>query len=503
MVDKLFLKSSILYRLWKEHPLLIILVIAIIPRIVAVIFSKGYGMHDDHFGPIEQPFIIMHDITYWTSRDVPHGHSIVYPTIHFLLFNLFEAINISDPQSKMYIVRFLHALYSLLIIVFGYKIAKILSDDGIAKKVGIILALFWAFPFLSVRNLIEVVCIPPLFIGFYYILLTKNGFRNSIIAGLWFGLAFVFRYQTLMITGTIGIILLFQKQIKELSMFIIGFIITTIVIQGSADIFAWGYPFASFVEYVRYNLGHSYDYTTGPWYNYTLLVLGALIPPSGFFIIYGFLRNWEKTIIIFFPVMIFFILHSYFPNKQERFIFPVVPIILVLGIIGWEEYIRKSKFWLSHKKLLKCVWLWFWIVNIILLITFTTYYSKKSRVEAMYTLYGEKVNGIILVGGKWGIIQPPLYYTGTYPIPIYQIINDESYSQVGESIKNLDNPPNYAIIFGSDELDERIKKIEKNLNSKLLPVQTIEPSFLDDVFYRLNPRYNKNQTTFVYKVEKN
>ena len=258
-------------RFWNEHPLLAILIIALIPRLIAAIFSKGYGMHDDHFGPIEQPFIIMQNISYWTSRANPHGHSIVYPLIHYVLFNGLEYFGIMDPQFKMYIVRFLHAFYSLIVVFFGFKIAERLSDQNTAKEVGLILALFWAFPFLSVRNLIEMVCIPPLMAGFYYSLISRERTRNAFIAGLCFGLAFVFRYQTLSISGTLGLIFLFRKEFKQMFLLAGGFLVTAIIIQGSVDIFAWGYPFASFLEYVGYNARHGEDYTTGPWYNYLFL----------------------------------------------------------------------------------------------------------------------------------------------------------------------------------------------------------------------------------------
>jgi hypothetical protein len=491
---------NVIKRFWQEHPLISVMIIAFLPRLVAVVFSKGYGMHDDHFGPIEQPFQIMHDITYWTSRGEPHGHSIVYPSIHFLLFNVFEAVGITDPQIKMYIVRFLHALYSLLIVFFGFKIAEILSDRETAKKSGLILALFWAFPFLSVRNLIEIVCIPPLVAGFYYTLISKEKLQNAFFAGLWLGLAFVFRYQTLSITGTLGMILLFRKEFRQMALVAAGFLATAIVVQGSADIFAWGYPFASFREYMRYNVSHGYDYTTGPWYNYALLVLGALIPPMSFLLLYGFFRNWKKTLLIFLPVMVFFMLHSYFPNKQERFIFPVVPLILLLSVIGWEEYVKSSKFWLEHRRLLKSFWIWFWTLNFILLIPFSTYYSKKSRVEAMYTLYGKPVTGIVMVGGDLGVTQAPLFYAGTYPVPIYQIDNAEQMARVKKELDTAVVKPNYAVFFGTENLDERMRNVGNSLNFKFEIVRTIESSFLDDVFYKLNPKYNKNQTTFVYRI---
>jgi hypothetical protein len=490
-----------LKRFWNDHPVLALMLLAFIPRLVAALISKGYGMHDDHFGPIEQPFMIMQDLTYWTTRTTPHGHSIVYPLIHYILLNSFESVGIHDPQSKMYLIRILHAFYSLLVVYFGYKIAETISDRPTAKKAGLILALFWAFPFLSVRNLIEMVCIPPLMAGFYYALNSKERVRNAFIAGLWLGLAFTFRYQTFSMTATLGLVFLFRKEFKQLVLLMAGFFITALVIQGSADVFAWGYPFASFVEYMRYNATHGYDYTTGPVYTYLLLVLGAFIPPMSFFFLYGFFRNWRKTLLVILPVLVFFILHSSFPNKQERFIFPVIPLILVVCIIGWEEYVKGSDFWQRHRTALRSLWVWFWIINMLLLLPFTLYYSKKSRVESMYTLYGKHVNGIVLVGGRMGVTQPPLFYCGVYPVPIYQVNDTSDLAKVKQQLEHEPVRPNYAVFFGIDDINKRVSNVESALGIKCSLERRIEASFLDDVFYRLNPRNNKNETTFVYKID--
>jgi hypothetical protein len=295
-------------------------------------------------------------------------------------------------------------------------------------------------------------------------------------------------------------VFLFQKEFKNFALFAAGFLVTAIVIQGSADIFAWGYPFASFQEYMRYNTTHGYDYTTGPWYNYTLLVLGAFIPPMSFFLIYGFFKNWRKTLLILIPVMAFFISHSYFPNKQERFIFPVVPLILVLSVVGWEDFVKGSTFWPRHRIMLKSLWAWFWILNVILLVPFTTYYSKKSRVEAMYTLYGKPVNGVVLVGGNLGVTQPPLFYAGVRLKSIYQIDDADQLAQVQSQLSTAALLPNYIIFFGVEDIDQRVQNIETSLGLKITLMRRIEASFLDDVFYRLNPKNNKNQTTFVFEI---
>jgi hypothetical protein len=490
-----------LKRLWDERPLLCIVLLALLPRLVASILSKGFGMHDDHFGPIEQPFIIMQYPTYWTGRVTPHGHSIVYPSIHYALFNLFESIGLKDPQTKMFFVRLLHAFYSLLVVFFGYRIAEVLSNRDTARKVGLILALFWPLPFLGVRNLIEVVCIPPLMAGFYYALTSKENLRNAFTAGLWFGLAFVLRYQTLLITGTVGLIFLFRKEFRQMEWCALGFVLLAALVQGTADIFAWGYPFASFVEYVRYNAAHGEDYTTGPWYNYALLVLGALLPPMSFCFLFGVFKNWRKTLLVLLPVIVFFVLHSYFPNKQERFILPVVPLILVLGVIGWEEHVKRSPFWLRHQSALKGLWISFWALNILLLVPFSSYYGKQSMVETMYSLYGKPLTGLVMVGGKVGTSQPPFFYTGKYPVTFYEV-NDET--QLAEAKRELVSSQvhlSHVVFFGAEDLDQRVLHIESDLRLKLSLEKRTDPSFLDVVFYRLNPSHNKNEITFLYKVD--
>ena len=489
-----------LKRFWNERPLTAIILIAMVPRLVAAVFSKGYGMHDDHFGPIEQPFIIMQYLSYWTGRVVPHGHSLVYPSVHYALFNLFESVGISDPQSKMFLVRLLHAFYSLLVVVFGYKIAEQLSNRASAKKAGLVLALFWVLPFLSVRNLIEVVCIPPLMAGFYYALISRENLRNAFTAGLWFGLAFVFRYQTLLITGTVGLVFLFSKDFRQMLWCGVGFLLSTLAIQGTADVLAWGYPFASFIEYVRYNAAHGEDYTTGPWYNYILLVIGALLPPMSFLFVFGLFKNWKKTALIVFPVLVFFVLHSYFPNKQERFILPIVPALLLLGIVGWEEYARNSEFWLKHRLALRNLWISFWAINLILLLPFSTYYGKKSRVEAMYALYGKPVIGIVLVGGKVGTSQPPFFYSGVYPVPYFEVNDDQDFKNMEAELRTTPVQFSHVIFFGAEDLDQRRSRIESELHLKLSFEKSTEPSFLDVVFYKLNPRHNKNELTFVYSA---
>src|SRR5437868_11007577 len=105
---------------WDEKPLALIMALAVFFRLLASIFSKGFGWHDDHFLVIEaaQSWVDGTDYNRWlpiNGNTTPSGHSFFYPGLHFIIFSILKWIGMSEPQSKMYIVRFFHALLSLII----------------------------------------------------------------------------------------------------------------------------------------------------------------------------------------------------------------------------------------------------------------------------------------------------------------------------------------------------------------------------------------------------
>jgi hypothetical protein len=216
------------------------------------------------------------------------------------------------------------------IVLLGYKITLLISNKKNAETVGWILAIFWIFPLLSVRNLIEYVCIPPLMLATYFILKYPNSKNWFTYVGIGFiaGISFSFRFQTILFIGGMGLVLLIQKELQKAILFGLGALISIILLQGAVDYFIWHKPFAEFIEYTNYNLHHSGEYPNGPWYNYILLILGLFILPLSFYLIWGNYYIFRKYLLLSLPWFLFFIFHSYFPNKQERFVLPsTIPII--------------------------------------------------------------------------------------------------------------------------------------------------------------------------------
>jgi hypothetical protein len=320
------IKRSILHA-WDTKPLQVILLLALIIRLVAVVFSRGFGMHDDHFLVIEPAQAWADGINYqgWLPggrTDIrPDGHSMLYSGLHYLLFVFFNSINLRDPQIKMLIVRLIHGLFSLIIVWIGYKITEKISNKKDAATVGLLLALLWFLPMMNVRNLVEFVCIPFMMAGIWFILKDEKNdskWRYALLAGFFMGLGFSVRFQTAIFIGGFGLAMLLCNRWKQAFIFTAGLLLSILPVQGLIDFYIWNRPFAEFGEYVRYNIEAANDYITGPWYNYILLIAGILIPPVSLFLLAGFFKLWRKQLIMWLPAFLFLLFHSLFPiNKND------------------------------------------------------------------------------------------------------------------------------------------------------------------------------------------
>ncbi len=495
---------------WDQNPLAFLLVTGGILRLIAAIFSKGWGMHDDHFLVIEaaQSFVDGEDYNNWLpddpTTDTPSGHSFFYPGIHFALLWIMEAIGLNSPQGKMFIIRLIHGAYGLLPILLGFKITERVANQKAAKMVGAVLAIGWVFPMLSVRNLVEVVCIVPLMYATWVLIKDnqKYGVGALLIAGLFVGVAMGIRFQTALFALGFGLFFVFRGKIVPAAVFSLAVGLAFSATQ-LGDIYIWERPFAEFQEYVRYNLEHKTSYFSRPWYMYFLTVGGILIPPISLFWFFGFGRMWRKHLMLFLPAFIFFAFHSYFPNKQERFIFPFVPFFIMLGVIGWKDWLNTSRFWEERKKLLNGFYTWFWVVNSILLIALTPAYSKRNRVESMVWLseQADFNNMIIESSHKHDFLLPAQYYLDSWK-PYFYVTKKRPAEQLRLEIDGAPDAlkPNYVVFFEAVELDERIARFETYYGASLQQAAVIEPSYVDAFLHWINPN-NDNQTTYIYRIE--
>lgn len=500
--------KTLMYRMWEERPLALILFLALFFRLLAAVFSRGYGWHDDHFLIIESSgsWADGKDYNNWlpssnNGKFNPSGHSFTYPGLHFFFISFLQLLGLDNPQVQMFFVRLVHAAFSLSVVYFGFMLALRFFSLKAARVAGILLALYFFMPFLSVRNLVEFVCIPFLMWGTW--LLVKEDKPKAAAcfwAGLLFGLAFSLRFQTLFFTAGTGLILLLRHPFRNTMIFALGLILTTLLTQGLVDYLIWGVPFAEFYEYVRYNFASAEDYLVREWYMYIVFLFGILIPPVSVFLLYGFFRYSKRMLIIVVPVVLFLAFHSYFPNKQERFVLPVIPFLIALGAAGWHTYVNDHVRSGSAKKLIRAGWIFFWILNIIALPVVSVMYTKKSRVEVMrYLASREDLTYYIIEDSNTDkITMLPQFYLDKWTA-VMRIRADQSPEWVYKQMEGWSPgaKPNYILFLGAQDLEKRVKASEEYFD--LTFETTIEPSAMDKLLHKLNPN-NKNEAIAVYRI---
>ena len=493
----------------KYTPLQQLMLLGLLIRLLSVIFSKGFGWHDDHFLVVEasQSWVDGYDYNNWLPSDkdpsrVPQGHSFFYVGIHFLIFKFLSSLGLADPQAKMFVIRLIHALWSMLIIKFGYKIAEQYAGSKVAWYTGLFLALFWFMPFVSVRNLVEFVCVPTILMAIYQLNKINSNWKVYLLAGIFLGFAFSIRFQTVFIAGGIGLALLLNRlSFKNILVLGIGFVLVVALTQGLIDFLIWGKPFVEFLAYVQYNIDNATVYGADVWHMYFDLILGLLIPPLSIVLFAGYFYSWKKTALLFWPVLFYLAFHTYFPNKQERFIMTVLPLIIISGTIGmfmlYERY--KTKI---NPKLFRFSKAFVISLNMVLLFALSLSYSKRHRVEAVYYLYkkGDSKNFLVEDSNKDNeFLMPPIFYYGRW-VSVQGIsksyTGDDAlryYNSLHDSLK-----PKYVIFWQAENIEARVDSLKKRF-PKLTYETTIEPSLIDKTLYFLNP-LNDNHQAFIYKL---
>ena len=468
-------------------------------------------MHDDHFLVVEAAASWADGEDYnnwlpWNQKGTPKAHpaNFAYVGSQYLLFELFKLTGPSHPSDQALVLRILHGLYSLATIALGHLIARALAPTRkhTATAVAWLLAASGLWPLLSVHQLVEMACVPPLMMGFWGLVRSRQlRWQDILIAGIGIGIATGIRFQC----GVIGValvpVLLAQRQWQAL----VGVGVTalgTFSLMQAPDLYVWGEPFVQLRGYIGYNSTHAGNYPKGPWYQYLLTLLGILLPPASLMLLWGAFHrgrsapgNWWRVVV---PIAGFLIFHSAYINKQERFILPVVPALITVGLIGWHNWRERSQWWARHRKLEGGLWATFWIISTAVVAASIPYSGKHSRVKAMEFLYGQKVETFAVVQVDSGSM-PPQFYSGTWKS--YHIDNrrDQQRPPLQVAASWCASPPQFILFQGDRHLGEAVGQYKAAMPG-LRYVTTIAPSRTDRWIHALNP-INSVERVMIYATE--
>lgn len=523
---------------FEQRPLFWILSLAFLVRLIAVVFAKGYLMHDDHFLTIEPSgsWADGSNFNNWlpgigNEQKHPEPISFFYLGWLFSFFKILSWFGIEQPVTQMFFIRLIHAGYSLFTVSLGYKIVLRLSGKKEAIITGLLLAFIAVLPNFSVRNLVEMVCVPPLMYGFYLLLQSQSfkefslgSFRMSaigtvnergrgslkslILAGFIMGLAVGLRYQTGLLVALTGLMLWIFSGFSKMVIFGLVSLLAFSVTQAD-DILLWGgEPFQHLQGYFEYNKKNALNYPGSPFAYLSFLGL-FILPPVSLFLFFGYLREWKKNALIVIPVAGFILFHILYPNRQERFILPALPFVVMIGVIGWYKWIAHSSFWKRNAKLEVASWRFFWIINTFVMLVFCFTYTKRGRVEAMNYLFekGDCRNYALEFTHRDHGAMLPQFYSGNWNSYYYWKKGDEPWNymhnfrheeEISRGAVMPRSIPNYFLFYDDQNLENRVEHI-RQFYPDLQYETTIESGWFDELLHYLNPK-NSLERIHIYRV---
>lgn len=205
----------------------------------------------------------------------------------------------------------------------------------VSQQVFLLLFTFYfASAFTLTRPMFESLAAPWILLSMalFYKYRSTRMIKDIVGSAIAISIAFVMRQQTGIGALTIPLLLLLNKDSKG------GFIsaivgIGCFVLAGVPDIFLRGGFHHSLIAVLTYNIEHGHEYGNGSILFYPLLLMGLTFFPL------LWIGNWNKKFSL--PILkkldfawvfifLFVALHSYFPQKFERFMISILPLLIVL-----------------------------------------------------------------------------------------------------------------------------------------------------------------------------
>ena len=336
MKDKLFFFSL-------KHPLLYILSLAVVLKILAVIFTSGWSCSMDYD---------------FNTYRIPKSW-------------------LANPWI-VYISRLVLGAFSLLIITLAYRITKIIADKTTALEIATFGALLWGVPFVTVHPFAAVVALPFLLYGTVLILRQQYLLENHeiekfhrtsfIIAGFCLGLGFAVYFHSLIYYIGILAALFILKNWKGALMTLIGYVVAVGITQTVVDLVIYHKPFVAMTRFFG-DYSNCFDHIFGIEFNIQalgLFLLLALVPPMSVMLIFGFFRVLQKYLLLVLPTLLTLLYSIFvFDLFDIDILLLTVPTYVIAGYVGWKEFHKNSAFWTKNRWLLWTCYAIFALLNMI------------------------------------------------------------------------------------------------------------------------------------------
>ncbi len=311
--------------------------ISFILTLICAYFSIGFLHPDEQYYAIDfaaYKLGILKEITSWEYDTQLRPWSLPLLFMPFLkVFDLLEM----NPFSMSLGLRVISALFSFASLSLFINEAK----KKLSEKAGDFLfyALHFGFFFklMMVRTNSENWSTSFFLIAFVFALR-----RNLVGSSLFSGLSFLIRHQLGLMVLPLGLYFLIVQRV-ELKKWFLQFCFPMIIVMGLGFLMdSWGYGEMSYSpwNYLYQNiiLGKVNTFGEHPFYYYLYKGISKTLP--WFLLMIGgwfyYAKN-KKLALSFWCVTLFLVVHHLISHKELRFLYPVTPLLIYMGIKALDE----------------------------------------------------------------------------------------------------------------------------------------------------------------------
>jgi hypothetical protein len=400
-------------KLLKERPFLSIALLVLVLRVIFSISNIGVIAVDE--GPH-----VLKPIIKWTGGDPEYKltryRSHLFPLIGTYAVKPFSGLERYDK------IRIAYLAYSLLSMLGVWAVYLIVQKLFVRRRVQVFVFatvnLYWLFPFISSRALIEAGAIPFLLLGYYctLLLMEKGRMKYAFASAVLFGLATMMRYQCFIMifvnyAWVAGVVLSRQRQspregdrpadhvpahaasmkwlVQVTLYFFLGGLLVT-AMQAGLDLATRGKAFYSLIKYL--GTARENSQTVMSWYNYTLVMLALPFPWLSPFLFRGLVTFFKKHGLLFVNVAGFVVFHNLFNNKQERFLFPIIPLYLIP--CAYVLYVALEKGRRGGRGLLRYLFWFSIVINMLIVVNLAVYTTQGNLIHAYERIDNSRVHRV-------------------------------------------------------------------------------------------------------------
>lgn len=304
--------------------------------VITAIFNIGIVAIDDYF----QIMAKVVPAAAYTPDQVVAATGVYSPIpvlLHLGVVRLASMLGILHPYNQLRFDQAFLASFSFLTMWHAGKSCFTPFSESERGRHQLIftglLGFYFAAPLFLTRPMVESLVAPFLLLGTalacrYW----TNPARWSLVLSTFvFAAGATLRPQAGIVAFALPMAVVYRRRWADLA--VLGLAgAAAFVVTGLIDGAIRGGFHESLRTYVAFNLQHSSDFGVSPWYTYLILLLGATLPPAFLARYRGF--PWRQRYEPLFPAVavfgIFVAAHSLVPHKEERFMIPIMPLLLLL-----------------------------------------------------------------------------------------------------------------------------------------------------------------------------